>query len=68
MYTTKKIRIWCNVSNIIFLCKCLAVLVFILWVLYGCATNMGEGPVKLREYMYEGIKFVNEAGAHGNTQ
>jgi hypothetical protein len=29
---------------------------------------MGEGPVKLREYMYEGIKFVNEAGAHGNTQ
>jgi len=36
--------------------------------LYSCATNLGGEGTKLREYMYEGIKFVNEAGAYGNTQ
>ena len=73
MNSTKKIRIWLKTQPPSFysvLCKWLAVFIFIAWVLLsqGCATNLGEGPVKLREYMAKGITFTNEAGAHGNTQ
>ena len=47
----------------------LGIIVFIAWVLLAsCATGVGGGPVKLREYMYEGIKFTVEAGAQNITQ
>jgi hypothetical protein len=41
----------------------------IIIILTGCATGLpGSGDTKLREYMYEGIKFTVEAGAQNVTQ
>lgn len=55
--------------NATFIGKCIAVAIFCLWVVYGCATGIGsQEPIKLREYMYEGIEFHIAEGAHNNTQ
>ncbi len=45
------------------------VIVWLAALLTSCATGMpGSGDTKLREYMYEGIKFTVEAGAQHVTQ
>jgi hypothetical protein len=52
----------------LFLCKFLSVILFCLWVTYGCATKVGgQGDVLLRQYPVP-ITFTIEAGATNNTQ
>lgn len=70
MNSTKKTKTLSKEPVAVFLGKCLAVLTFIMWVMLsqGCATGLGDGDVKLREYMKEGISFTVESGAYENTQ
>jgi hypothetical protein len=51
-------------------CAAFGIFALLLWGLFGgCATGLpGSGDTKLREYMYEGIKFTVEAGAQNVTQ